>query len=199
MREEMEKIQTQIYFESDYDILCAFQAYLLYAMALHLFPMINSAEDSLPPDSDFLIKMQEIAFKSAKAGLSTTAEQSDTRPAWESWILTSSKRRTLFVMYIFTNVYNSHMKLPNFVAEEIREVIAPEGKVLWEAHDRTYWEKQYNYHLSEWQDGMLQISELWKSAETGTPARRERVERWLQSADEFGMMLFSTCAHIHGC
>jgi hypothetical protein len=29
--------------------------------------------------------------------------------------------------------------------------------------------------------------------------RRERVDRWVESVDEFGMMLFAVCAHIHGC
>lgn len=41
-----------------------------------------------------------------------------------------------------------------------------------------------------WRIGMLKISELWKSAETGTEARWEKIERWLQSTDEFGMNVF---------
>ncbi|CAG8003370.1 unnamed protein product [Penicillium olsonii] len=199
IHDEMKKIETQETFQNDYEILCSFQAYLLYSMALHFYPLTNATEDALPPDCQFQTKMQELAFRSARAGLLSKAEESSTRPGWESWILTSCKRRTLITMYIFTNVYNSQMSLPNFVAEELRGVIAPESKVLWEAGDRIHWEKEYNDYLSKWPDGKLQISELWKSEETGTPARRERIERWLQSADEFGMMVFATCAHIHGC
>jgi hypothetical protein len=179
-------------------MLCSFQAYLLYSMALHFFPMSEITEIS-QPDSQFQIKMQEIAFRSAKTGLLCKAEESRTRPHWESWIVASSKRRTLFAMYLFTSVYNSQVGLPNFVAEELKGIILPESRLLWEMRDRGYWEKEYNHHLSRWPDEMLEISELWKTAETGTDARRERIERWLQYADEFGIMLFSTCAHIHGC
>ena len=168
-------------------------------MALHFFPMTETTQEAFPPDGQIQIRMQEIAFRSSQTGLLCRAEDSSTRPAWESWIVASSKRRTLFTMYLFTSVYNSQVGLPNFIAEELRGTIVPECRVLWEARDRGYWEKEYNQHLSRWPDGMLEISELWKSVETGSEARRERIERWLQSADEFGFMLFSTCAGIHGC
>ncbi|CAG8910173.1 unnamed protein product [Penicillium egyptiacum] len=199
MRGEMRKIENQDALRSDFDSLCSFQAYLIYFMTMHFFPRTDTVEEPGPFDSQALIEMQQIAFQSAKAGLICRAEESHTRPTWESWIVASAKRRTLFTMYLFTNVYNTQVGLPNFVAGELRGTMAPESKILWEASDRAVWERAYNRHLSRWEDGMLEISELWRSAETGTDARREKIERWLQSADEFGMMLFSVCAHIHGC
>ncbi|KAJ5163855.1 uncharacterized protein N7500_005685 [Penicillium coprophilum] len=199
MRAEMKKIETQNALQSDFDNLCSFQAYLIYSMTIHFFPGTETVDEPHAFDNQTQIEMQEIAFRSAKGGLICKAEESQTRPNWESWIVASAKRRTIFTMYLFTNVYNTQLGLPNFVAEELRGTMAPEGKILWEASDRTVWEREYNRHLSRWEDGMLEISELWKSAETGTDARRERIERWLQSADEFGMMFFSVCAHIHGC
>ncbi|KAJ6188009.1 hypothetical protein N7519_002917 [Penicillium mononematosum] len=175
MRKEM-NIETQDALRSDFDSLCSFQAYLIYSMTIHLFP--------------------QTAFRSARAGLTCRAEESHTRPTWESWIVACAKRRTLFTMYLFKNVYNTQVGLPNFVAEERRVTLAPGSKMLWEASDRAVWEREYNRHLSRWEDGMLEISELWRSAETGTEARREKIERWLQSADEFGMMFFiSVCAY----
>ncbi|KAJ5960690.1 uncharacterized protein N7479_007840 [Penicillium vulpinum] len=199
MRKEMNEIENNDALQSDFDSLCSFQAYLIYFMTMHFFPATAAVEESDSFDSQAQIKMQEIAFRSAKAGLICRAEQHKTRPSWESWIIASAKRRTLFTMYLFTNVYNTQVGLPNFVAEELRGTMAPESKILWQASDRAVWEREYNRHLSRWEDGMLEISELWKSAATGTDARRKKIERWLQSADEFGMMLFSVCAHIHGC
>lgn len=168
-------------------------------MTIYFFPRTDNVKEPEQFDEYVQLQMQEIAFRSAKAGLTCRAEESQTRPSWESWIVASAKRRTLFTMYLFTNVYNAEVGLPNFVAEELRGTLAPESKTLWEASDRAFWEREYNRHLSRWEDGMLEISELWKSAETGTDVRREKIERWLQSADEFGMMFFSVCAHIHGC
>ncbi|KAJ5452491.1 hypothetical protein N7445_000674 [Penicillium cf. griseofulvum] len=199
IREEMGRIESQDAVRSDFDSLCSFQAYLIYSMTMYFFPGAGTLEEHQSFDTQTHIRMQEIAFQSAKVGLTCRAEESQTRPNWESWIVASAKRRTLFTMYIFTNVYNTQLGLPNFVAEELRGTMAPESKILWEASNRAVWEREYNRHLSRWEDGMLKISELWKSAETGTDARRERIERWLQSADEFGMMFFAVCAHIHGC
>lgn len=102
-------------------------------------------------------------------------------------------------MYLFTNVYNADKGLPNFLSDELRDILVPESKALWEASDRGSWAREYNRHLSKWEDGMLQISELWGSSETGSEVRRKRIGRWVQSTDEFGMMLFAVCAHIHGC
>ncbi|KAJ5835281.1 hypothetical protein N7447_001307 [Penicillium robsamsonii] len=199
MGAEMRKIESQDAFQSDFDSLCSFQAYLIYSMTMHFFPCTDTVEESHTFDPQAAIKMQEIAFRSAKSGLICRAEETQTRPSWESWIVASAKRRTIFAMYLFTSVYNTQLELPNFVAEELRGTTAPESRILWETSDRTVWEREYNRHLSRWEDGMLEISELWKSDETGTDSRRERIERWLQFADGFGIMLFSVCAHIHGC
>ncbi|KAF7166053.1 hypothetical protein CNMCM5623_009968 [Aspergillus felis] len=180
---------------SDLEILCAFQAYLIYLITAYFFPIGNT---SLVDDSS-LITMHDLAFRTAKAGFTCKAELSHVAPTWESWIIASSKRRTLLTMYLFTNVYNFGKGIPNFLSKELGNILAPESKVLWEASDRLSWTKEYNRYLSNWQNGMLQISELWRSPETGSEAKRKRIERWLQATDEFGMMLFAVCAHIHGC
>ena len=81
-------------------------------------------------------------------------------------------------------------------------MFVPEGKRLWGARDRDTWEREYDRHSALWRDepeGMLVISELWKSEQTGTPGRRRRIEKWVQEVDEFGMMLFAVTSHIHGC
>jgi len=180
---------------SDFDTLCCFQVYLIYLITAYFSPI-----DNFPLVDDMkMITLQNLAFRAAKTGFTCKAELSRTRPPWESWIIASSKRRTLFTMYLFTNVYNSDHGLPNFLSDELRDMFVPESKALWEASDRGSWTREYNRHLSKWEDGMLLISELWGSSETGSEAKRKRIGRWVQSTDEFGMMLFAVCAHIHGC
>lgn len=194
VRQEMERLSREDV-TSDFDTLCSFQVYLIYLITAYFSPIENV---SLVDDPS-MITLQDLAFRTAKAGLTCKAELSRMRPTWESWIIASSKRRTLFTMYLFTNVYNADKGLPNFLSDELRNILVPESKALWEASDRGSWAKEYNRHLSKWEDGMLQISELWGSSETGSEVRRKRIGRWVQSTDEFGMMLFAVCAHIHGC
>ncbi|GKZ87088.1 hypothetical protein AnigIFM59636_000217 [Aspergillus niger] len=179
----------------DFDLLAIFQAYLIYSVMLYFSPIAgaNAVNDKI------MITLMELAFRTARNGLFCTAEMSHTRPSWESWIVAAAKRRSLFTMYLFCSVYNADQLLPNFIADEMTGVFAPEAKALWEATSRETWAKEYDRHLLNWEDGMLEISELWRSAETGTPRRRERIERWLRTVDEFGMTMFGVTAHVHGC
>ena len=162
--------------------------------------MYFSSFSNLSPITDkTMMSLMEMAFRTARNGLFSDSELTHTRPSWESWILVAAKRRTIFAMYLFSSVYNADRGLPNFLAHELSGVYAPGDKALWEASDRHTWGKKYDHHLLNWEDGMLEISELWRSAETESTKRRERVERWVKGADEFGMMIFGVCAHIHGC
>jgi hypothetical protein len=94
--------------------------------------------------------MHDLAFRTAKAGFTCKAELSHVAPTWESWIIASSKRRSLLTMYLFTNVYNFGKGIPNFLSKELGNLLAPESKVLWEASDRLSWTKEYNLKLAKW-------------------------------------------------
>lgn len=145
-----------------------------------------------------MFTLQEMAFRTAEEGLVLHSELRGARPTWESWIVASVKRRALFTFYLLSSVYNTDRGLSNFLAEELREVYAPDPKSLWEAGSRREWERKYARHLSLWPDGPLKISELWRSPDTGSSVRRERIDRWVQGAYEFGMMLFAVTVHLHG-
>ncbi|KAI5306485.1 hypothetical protein KEM56_000663 [Ascosphaera pollenicola] len=156
------------------------QSFILSFQNVVLAPMPNARDihstgdpNSLALcDDSAMITLQEIAFRTAKAGLNCREELLRQRPSWESWIVASTKRRAIFVMYIFVSLYNAHQGMPNFVAEELKGVFVPESKKLWEATDRENWEKEYSSYQSRWGDGMLEISELWRSAETGSERLR---------------------------
>ncbi|KAE8153603.1 hypothetical protein BDV25DRAFT_21824 [Aspergillus avenaceus] len=194
LEKEMERLYEEP-LEHDYEMLAAFQSYLIYTIMVYFSPHNGP---SLVNDR-MMITLMEMAFRTARNGLFCSAELSHTRPTWESWIVVAAKRRAIFTMYMFSSVYNADRLLPNFVADEMRGVYAPGHKALWEANDRDVWNREYDRYLSQWEDGILEISELWRSAKTGSIETRERIERWSRSIDEFGMMLFSVCAHIHGC
>ncbi|KKK18307.1 hypothetical protein P175DRAFT_0481575 [Aspergillus ochraceoroseus IBT 24754] len=195
VEKEMERLAIETSGLYDIELLSAFQAYLLYSIMLYFsLPSGSSAVNDKT-----MITLMEMAFRTARNGLFSASEISHSRPTWESWIVASTKRRAIFTMYLFSSVYNADRSLPNFIADELRGVYVPEGKSLWEASDRKLWMREYDRHLLSWEDGMFEISELWKSPETGSAVRRKRIERWLRTVDEYGMMLFAVCAHIHGC
>ncbi|EAW20586.1 Zn(II)2Cys6 transcription factor domain-containing protein [Aspergillus fischeri NRRL 181] len=178
---EMERLASETTSQHDYDLLCSFQAYLVYTILMYFSPLGNV---SVVTDKTMMTLM-ELAFRTAQNGLLCTEEITHTRPNWESWIVVSAKRRAIYTMYLLSSVYNSDRGLPNFVADEMKGVYVPESRVLWDVTDRGVWEKEYDRHLLEWEDGMLEISELWRSTETGSTGRRERIGKWVRGVDEF--------------
>ncbi|KAJ9213183.1 hypothetical protein DTO166G4_5176 [Paecilomyces variotii] len=195
VQREMERLIEERESYGQMELLAASQAYLIYVIMAYFSP----AQGIPLVDSSTIVHLQEFSSRLALGGLISAAELMHTRPSWESWIVASAKRRVIFASYLFNNVFNSTNQVPVYLAEELGDLPVPGNKLLWEAKDRVTWEKEYDRHLSLWEDGDLRTFELWRSPETGSPNRRKRIHQWLRSVDEFGMMLFATCAHLHGC
>ncbi|EYE95505.1 Zn(II)2Cys6 transcription factor domain-containing protein [Aspergillus ruber CBS 135680] len=183
LRREMDRLSSEV---------CTSPSYLICSIVMYFSPQGDFSENTM-------ITLMDLAFRTSQNGLSCTAEIEQTKPTWESWIVAAAKRRAVFILYIFSSMYNADRMLPDFIADELRTVYVPGHKALWEAGNRETWNKVYDRYLSDWEDGSLIISELWASPEKEEPKRRERIERWVQTVDEFGMMIFAVCAHIHGC
>jgi hypothetical protein len=149
-------------------------------------------------DRQVMINLQDFACIVASSGLVCPAELSHESPDWESWIIAATKRRALYTMYMFDNVFCSLNGLPTLLGEELESLPAPASKSLWEASDREVWSTEYNNHLNEWPGGGLRIDELWPAPEAGLEERRKRIDKWLGSVDEFGMMLFAVTSVTHG-
>ncbi|KAL4787112.1 hypothetical protein BJX76DRAFT_41258 [Aspergillus varians] len=192
---EMDRLATEPPTLPDIHHLSAFQAYLVYTLLMYF----SAPTGRTIVTSKTMITLMDLASRTAHHGLLSASELHRAKPSWESWIVASTKRRAVFAMYLFSSLYNAENSLPNFVAEELRGVLLPEGKALWDAPVREAWSREYDRYLGEWGDGMLDVSELWRSEETGSSGRRERVQRWVSTVDEFGMMLFGVCVHLHGC
>jgi hypothetical protein len=192
------------------ELLAAFQSYLLYATTAFFLPILHNSLKTLLIDHTTMSNLQELAYSLSLSGLFCPGEASTgpagpagpsrasrLRPSWESWLVASTKRRAIYAMYLFDNVFNALSQVPTYIATELADLPVPASKALWEAGEREVWEREYDLHLAAWEGGELRISELWFVPEIAE--RRERVDRWVESVDEFGMMLFAVCAHIHGC
>ena len=149
-------------------------------------------------DRQIMINLQDFACDIVSSGLVCPQELAHARPDWESWIVASTKLRALYTMYMFDNVFCSQNGLPTFLGEELKSLLAPASKTLWEASDPDVWRIEYNKHCHDWPSGGLRIDELWPAPETGAEERRKRVDKWLASVDEFGMMLFAVTLVTHG-
>lgn len=176
------------------DKLSACQAYLIYSMML----FFSRQHGQSLVDRQIMINLLDFACDIAQDGLVCPGEIAKIRPDWESWIVACAKRRTLYTLYFFDNIFCAAHDLPTFLGEELESLPAPARKSLWDARDRNTWEKAYALHLTEWPEGAFRIDELWPdmSPDNGEKKRR-RVDKWLQSVDEYGMMLFAVTHITH--
>lgn len=175
-------------------LLGAFQAYLLYSMALYFWCGQSGLRDNVTA-------LQQLASMAISQGV-TTATQPWNSPDWNLWALSEAKRRTTFTMYLFDNLLCATDGLPMFVATELAGLSAPAPGSLWNATSLDAWQRSHNAYLRACDGVVLQINELW-SLPPGFSAdqaclRRERVSAWLQQVDEYGMMLFAVATSTHG-
>ncbi|KAL2175498.1 major facilitator superfamily domain-containing protein [Thermothelomyces heterothallicus CBS 202.75] len=198
LQREMDKLHGQYDTYDDMTLLAAFQAYLICILVFY-FLLGREADPFL---RQAIMNLQEIACSCSSQGLVCAAEQGGTRPKWESWIVAEAKRRTLFTMYLLDNMLSAKAGLPTFLGTELRGLLAPASKWLWHAGTRDEWEKSYNVYLAEWSEGGLRIDELWSLPpdldEADVVKRHSRVDRWLQSVDEFGTMMYAVTSCTHG-
>lgn len=133
-------------------------------------------------------------------------------PRWEAWIIAEAKRRTVFCVYMFEDVYNHDNGATTYLAEELAALLAPASKWAWQATSRDSFGAEYSAWARAWGgERGLAISELWPKElgdpsadadDDGEDARRrektqERISRWAESVDEFGMFLLAVCTTTH--
>ncbi|KDN71457.1 hypothetical protein CSUB01_12174 [Colletotrichum sublineola] len=185
---------------NDMALLATFQAHLIYSLVI----FFRLGQEHYPFLSQAMMNTQELACAAARKGLVCVAEQERRRPTWESWIVAEAKRRTLFTMCLFDSALLSHDGLPTHLATELRGLLAPASKSLWESRNRHDWQDKYNLHLAEWPEGGgLHIDELWPMPndlddDDGVNKRRSRVDAWLEDLDEFGTAIYAVTSGTHG-
>lgn len=198
IQREMEAIMQWHTEYDDVSLLAAFQAYLIYCLIM-FFKLNQTPDNQLRPA---MINLQTIAHLSCKNGLMCVADQHHARPRWEEWIVTETKRRSLYVVYLFDSVLSTQEDVPTFLGTELTGLPSTASKSLWQAQSRGIWEKEYNLHLAEWTERGLTIDELWPIPDDmddmSVEERRRRVDHWLEDIDEFGTMMYAVTACTHG-
>lgn len=198
LQRETRDLYTQRDETNEETLLAVFQAYLIYTLVL-FFRLGTACNNTM---RSAMMNLQELACSSSRQGLVCSADQRRVRPRWEEWIIAETKRRTLFVMYLFDSIFSTQEGLPTFLGTELQGLPAPANKLLWHAQPRYDWEREYNVYMAEWVEGGLTIDELWPipSELDGLDIvkRRTRVDQWLENIDEFGTMIYAIVSCTHG-
>lgn len=192
--------------------LSALQAYLL--LSIHAY-FVSKTQPNLGVFApDLIATLHDLTSKVSAVGIMCHEEVDGAMfagpsiPRWESWIIAEAKRRTIFCVYMFEDVYNYENHATTYLAEELAPLPAPASKWIWQATDRKSFKSEY----SEWSKARngergLAISDMWpselrESGDDAAEARRrkektERISRWSESVDEFGMFILAVCTATH--
>ncbi|VUC28249.1 unnamed protein product [Clonostachys rosea] len=198
LKREMAGISEQYSTYTGSGVLQAFQSYLVYTMVI----FFSLGQEAKTFCREAVMNLQVLACSAAKIGLVCKEEQQHSRPPWEAWILAEAKRRTLYTMYLFDSLLASQDGAPTFLGVELRGLLAPGGKSLWQAGTRREWVAAYNTFLVRWSEGGLEINELWPIPEEfndlDIAVRQRRVDQWLEDVDEFGTTIYAITSATHG-
>ncbi|KAJ7157851.1 C6 finger domain protein [Mycena crocata] len=177
-------------------LLSACQAYLLYSIHFFFDP---DSESPAMIDTTTIINLQELASAMSLTGMHSSDAVHRIRPTWESWIMAEAKRRTLYTMYMFDNVFNFSQNTDSYTATELGKLPLPSNKTLWAASTKDEWESEYERHVAAWPSSIPRLEDLWPHPVIAVAQdRRERADRWLESVDEFGMFMFAVSSITHG-
>lgn len=192
--------------------LSALQAYLLLSMHAYFASKARPTLGIFQPD--LITTLHDLASKVSATGIMCPEEVGDSLslgaflPQWETWITAEAKRRTLFCVYMFEDVYNYDNSATTYLAEELATLLAPASKWTWKATSRSSFKAEYVEWIKAWsgQRGFV-ISELWPkephdNTNDALEARRkretaDRISRWTENVDEFGMFLLAVCTITH--
>ena len=173
--------------------LAAFLAYFMYSILAFFDKDLGDKVVNVST----MIDLQQLASQVALSGLMCHEELDHCKPSWESWIMATIKRRTLYSMYMFDNVFNTIHGAPCYQSQELGNLPASGNGKLWNASNAQSWSKEYDLYMNNWRDGQLQMCEFWPG--TKDVAKREtRLTKWAKEADAYGTMLMAVCIMIHG-
>ncbi|VUC25062.1 unnamed protein product [Clonostachys rosea] len=199
IKRKMSDIQDQYRGYYNMDAVEAFQAYLIYTLAL-FFYVNDYSRDYL---AVAMLNLQGLARHVTLQGLVVRKKAPNCRPIWEDWVLAETKRRTILVMYMFDTLLASMHNLPTYLVAELQGLPAPGPKSLWQARVRSHWRSAHDTCIVHWdKNSFLRIVELWPPTPDLTgheiQLRQNRVDLWLEDVDEFGLVFYTFMASTHG-
>jgi hypothetical protein len=174
-------------------LLATMQALVFYIIIL-MYPGKGQISVSLIDPAIFAC-LQRVVSYVARTGLLLPEERNCVRPSWESWVHITAKRRAVLSLYLLHWSYSVYHDLESFACSQLGFMPAPAPKYLWQCETKDKWDELYARWLVQWRDGPYMMSEF--AGIQASTALEERSERWLEDADELGVLFFSIGMAVH--
>ncbi|KAI1358236.1 hypothetical protein F5Y08DRAFT_322319 [Xylaria arbuscula] len=187
VRGEIESILSKYHTYDAPTLLSAMQS-IMILLVLLIFPSNRQTTLSIVPAHIFAA-VQDLGNLALSTGMLLHEEATHVRPSWRVWAHIEAKRRTLMSIYFLHWANSTYHGTRHFNCLQLGRVLAPGAKWLWQSTDEAMWTKLYSRWLAQW-DGKEMIQAEFFLVENG-PVIEPRVERWLEDADELGILMMT--------
>ncbi|KAI0902913.1 hypothetical protein F4823DRAFT_344216 [Ustulina deusta] len=187
VRGEAESILTKYHTYDAPTLLAAIQS-LMILLVILIFPSNCQSTLSVVP-GHILSAVQELGNHVLSTGMLLHEEASHVRPSWRVWAHIEAKRRTLMSIYFLHWANSAYHGTRHFNCLQLGRMLAVGPKWLWQATDEETWMNLYPRWLAQWGGEELIQAEFFL-VERG-PVMDSRVERWLEDADELGLLMMT--------
>lgn len=165
-------------------------------LVILIFPSNCQSTLSVVP-GHILSAVQELGNHVLSTGMLLHEEASHVRPSWRVWAHIEAKRRTLISIYFLHWANSAYHGTRHFNCLQLGRMLAVGPKWLWQATDEETWMNLYPRWLAQWGGKELIQAEFFL-VERG-PVMDSRVERWLEDADELGLLMMTISEKLFSC
>ncbi|OKL57466.1 hypothetical protein UA08_06932 [Talaromyces atroroseus] len=201
IRSEQERIFQQCYDYDDWELVAALQAMCIYC----ILRILEKDETVTDFDIPLIVTMTKVARRvGAQPAIHIRSEKS-LLPRWEQWIIGESVRRTVFIIFIISSLFDVSVGLDHQAcgsAGYLAEMPLPSTKSMWNSSTEADWTQEYM--LSPVQSDLDQLllfrdllSQPNYNDENNISEGGWMLDYWLTNVDEMGTLVV-TAAKFSG-
>ncbi|KAH8690511.1 hypothetical protein BGW36DRAFT_388879 [Talaromyces proteolyticus] len=173
-------------------LLGSIQSQLIYMM----MRVIDGSQTEPDLNMEMLVTWQGLCESFKKLCKQPFCQDERVNPSqnWEDWVFAESRRRTVIVWLVITQMVHIKIGVPCDIFEGFQEIPLPSPKSLWEAKTRSAWQSAYDMYKTMPRIGLDLFGDLLDAhRRSDIRSNQLKLDSWNAVMDHMGILLnFST-------
>ncbi|KAK9481971.1 hypothetical protein V1527DRAFT_486132 [Lipomyces starkeyi] len=177
------------------ELLAAIQALLVYI----IMRVIDNSKIEPDLNLELLVTYQGLceSFKDVCNEPFYRHEREYPSSSWEDWVFAESRRRTVIVWLLMTQMIQIKIGVPCDTFESFRDIPLSSPKSLWEARTRSGWQAEYEVYKTMPRMGLDVFGDLIDACrQIDVGSNKLKLHAWNATVDNLGILLNLSAAMI---